>query len=98
MICKNGSTSWAAGECQWRCEALKRKYHNPRNLPPSARLVLAEHQTGRDIGDLIEPLLAGRLVIDDSDQAIAACRRALIEADDQRRGVMRFCPEDLLGE
>ncbi len=58
--------------------------------------MLAEHQTGRDIGDLIEPLLAGRLVIDDSDQAIAACRRALIEADDRRRGVMRFWSEDVL--
>jgi len=77
---------------------MKRSYHNPRNLPPSTCLVLAAHQTGRDIGDLIEPLLAGRLIIDDSDQAIAACRRALIEADDRRRGVIRFWPEDMLGE
>ena len=75
---------------------MKRPYHNPRNLPPSTRLVLAAHQTGRDIGDLVEPLLSGRLVIDDSDQALAACRRALIDADDRRCGVMRFWAEDVL--
>ncbi len=72
------------------------KYHYPRNLPPSTLLMLAAHQTGRDIGDLIEPMLSGRLAIDASDQAIAACRRALIDADDRQHGVVRFWPEDLL--
>lgn len=76
---------------------MKRKY-NSRNLPPSARLLLAQHQTGCEIGNLIGLVLSGRLAIDDSDQAIAACRRALIEADDRRRGVtvIRFWPEDIL--
>jgi hypothetical protein len=78
-----------------RYEAMKRPYYSPRNLPPSTRLLLATHQTGRDVGDLVEPFHAGRLVIDESDQAIAACRRALIVADDRRRGVIRQWVDDL---
>lgn len=74
------------------------KYRYPTHMPPSTLLLLAQHQTGRNIGDLIEPMLSGRLVIDASDQAIRACRRALIEADDRRRGVIRFWPEDVLPE
>jgi hypothetical protein len=75
---------------------MKRPYHNPRNLPPSILLTLAAHQTGRDIGDLVKPLLSGRLIIDDSYRALAACHRALIEAEDRKAGVMRFWPEDVL--
>jgi len=81
---------------------MKRPYHNPRNLPPSARLLLAAHQAAHDfshigdLSDLLARVVAGRVEIDTSPAACHAVLRALQEADDRLRGVARLWVDDLI--
>ncbi len=74
-----------------------KRYPYPPHLPPSTLILLGQHQhPAMELDTVMRLVYAHTLPIDTIDQAIAACRRALIEADDRRAGRMRLWIEDLV--